>query len=104
MVASAHVFDESFLGPPPLSATVKVMLTIWCVILVPWFPVFTLMGTGMVLEGGHTFHAYSFIVIAWAYPALTGTAYFFRRRNPKLIWLPMLPLAPVLLSPYTNWP
>ncbi len=92
MIRLEYVFEESFLGPLPLPTAVKIMLTIWCVILVPWIPFFTLMGTGMAFEGGYTFHAYLFVATAWTYPALVGVAFFFRRRKPKLIWLPMLPL------------
>ncbi len=69
------MFEESLLGPPPLTTTVKVMLTIWCVILVPWVPIFSVMGTGMAFEGGYTLGAYLFVVMAWAYPILVGVAY-----------------------------
>ena len=51
-------FDESCLGPPPLSTTVKVMLTVWFVILVPWLFCFTLIGSGMAFEAGDTFGAF----------------------------------------------
>lgn len=56
------------------------------------------MATGMAFEGGYTVRAYFFVAIAWAYPALVGIAWFFRRRNPKLIWLPLLPLILVFAS------
>jgi hypothetical protein len=96
------VFENSFLEPPPLTTTVRIMLTIWFVILVPWFPFFTLMGTGMAFEGGYTFSASFFVFIAWTYPASVGVAYFFRSRRPKLIWLPFLPLIPALASLLSN--
>jgi hypothetical protein len=78
------------------------MLTIWCLILVPWLPFFTLMGTGIAFEGGDTLGAYLFVVMVWTYPALVGVALFFRRRQPKLIWLPMLPLIPVFVAFLSN--
>jgi len=95
------MFEKSLLGPQPLPTTVKVMLTAWFVILVPWLPVFTLMGTGMAFESGYTFRAYAFAVMAWAYPALVFVAFYFRRRKPDLVWLPLLATIPLLAS---VWP
>jgi len=91
-----HVFDELLPGPPPLDPTVKGMLVIWCLILVPWFPVFTIMGSGMAFEGGSVLGGYIFVIIAWAYPVFVGIAFLFRRRRPKLIWLPAIPLVAVI--------
>jgi len=71
------------------------MLAFWCVILVPWLPIFTLMGTGMAFEGGYTIDAYVFVFESWAYPVLVAVAYWFRRRKPVLIWLPALVFLPV---------
>ncbi len=56
----------------------------------------------MVFEGGYVFGAYYFIVMAWMYPALVAVAYFFRRRNPKLIWLPVLPLVLMFASNFSR--
>jgi hypothetical protein len=56
----------------------------------------------MAFDGGYTLAAYLFAVIAWTYPALVGVAYFFRRRKPKLIWLPVLPLIPMFASLLSN--
>lgn len=84
------------------SPTVTVMMLVWGLILIPWLPFFTLMGTGMAFEGGYTFRAYSFVVVAWAYPAFVAVAYLFRKKNPKLIWLPLLPLIPAFASFFTN--
>jgi len=69
------------------------MLTIWFVILVPWLPLFTIMGTGMAFEGGNRGGAYVFIAMVWTYPALVAIAFFSRRRKPILVWLPWLMLA-----------
>jgi len=54
------VFEQSSLGPTPLSIGVKFVLTLWYIILVEWLPLFTLMGTGMAFEGGHIFRGYLF--------------------------------------------
>ena len=45
-----------------------ILLIIYGVILVPWIPYFTLMGSGMAFEGGHTRSAYCFVTVVWAYP------------------------------------
>lgn len=95
---SESLFDESVLGPPPLSTTVTVMLAIYFVILVPWIPFFTLMGTGMAFEGGNTFDAYQSVIIFLAFPVLVSISYLFRRRKPALVWLPMIPLTLALLE------
>ena len=91
MIRYEDVFEKLFLGPPPLATTVKILLTVWFVILPPWL-LFALIGTGMMSEGGKTFtfDRYAFIVVVWMYPVLVGVAYFFRRRKPGLVWLPML--------------
>ena len=99
-----RVFNDCFVGPPPLATSVKAMLLVYTVILPPWLLFFTLMGTGMAFEGGYTAGAYAFVVIVWAYPILVDVAYFFRRRKPRLIWLPLLPLLLAFTSAFTNWP
>jgi hypothetical protein len=90
------VFDYLVRGPAPLSVAVKVALTVYGIILVPWIPVFTVMGSGMAFEGGYTFRAYAFVASAWAYPALVGVAFFLRRRRPRLVWLPVIALISIL--------
>ena len=74
------------------------MLTVWLVILIPWVPFFTVMGTGMAFEGGYTLGAYLFVFQVWAYPALVGLAYYFRRRKPGLVWPPALVIVPMILQ------
>lgn len=96
------MFEESFLGQPPLATTVKFMLMIWCLILAPWLPFFTIMGSGMAFEGGPVLGAYYFVITAWMFPILVVLAFFFTRRKPKLIWLPALPL--MLASIFPNRP
>ena len=85
----------SSLGAPPLSTTVAVMLSIWCVILVPWV-LLGLVGTGMAYEGGYTLDAYLGIATIWVYPPLVGAVYFCRRRKPEFIWLPLLTAIPLV--------
>src|ERR1700722_9124853 len=98
------MFEESS-GQPPLTITVRGMLICYGLFLMPWLPFLTLMGTGMAFEAGYTFDAYLFVVQVWMYPALVGVAYLFRRRKPALIWLPMLPLIPALVSLVkSSWP
>ena len=46
---------------------------IYSVILAPWIPYFTLMGSGMAFEGWHTRGAYCFVTMVWAYPVCTGS-------------------------------
>jgi hypothetical protein len=89
---SGPVFDESVLGPSPVTTTVTVMLGIYFVILVPWIPFFTLMGTGMAFDGGNTLDAYVSVATFWAFPIFVAVGYLFRRRKPGLIWLPTIPL------------
>lgn len=96
------MFEKSFLEPPPLRTTVTVLLTLWCFILVPWLPFFTLMGTGMAFEAGYTWGAYLLVFGVWAYPVLVAVAYFYRRRKPALAWLPSLILIPVLFELFSN--
>jgi hypothetical protein len=74
-----------------------VMLTIWCILLVLGaFP--ALMGTGMAFEGGYTLDAYLGLVAIWSYPPLVALAYFFRRRRPALVWLPLLTVALIIVE------
>lgn len=95
------LYDKRFIGEPPLpplSGTVTIMLTIWSVLLVVGaFP--AIMLTGMAFEGGDTPSAYFMVTTVWLNPPLVGVACFYRRRSPRLVWLPLLPLALMLLSP-----
>jgi hypothetical protein len=75
--------------PAPLSTVVRVMLTIWCIILVAG-SLSGLMLTGMAFEGGHTLDAYLALIAVWSYPVLVGLAFFYRRRRPLFVWLPSL--------------
>ena len=89
------MFSKSFSGLAPLSTTVASMPVVWCIILVPWVPYLVFMGTGMAFEGGNTFDAYRFVILSWLYPVFVGVAFFFRRRRPALIWLPLVALIPM---------
>ena len=72
------LYDKPIIGEPPLaplSGTVTILLTIWCILLaLGAFPALVL--TGMAFEGGKTFGAYYSVTIVWLYPALVGVAYF----------------------------
>ena len=81
------------LEPEPLPLSVKGPLLIWLVILPPWM-LLALMGTGMAFEGGYTLDAYMTLVVVWVYPALVAAAWFFRRKRPQLVWLPLLTAIP----------
>lgn len=104
--ASMALFDNVFIGPvppAPLSGTVRILLTIWCILLaLGTLP--ALMLTGMAFDGGYSFGAYYSVVIVWLYPPLVLVAFIFRRRNPKMVWLPLLPVTLNLLSMATNSP
>jgi hypothetical protein len=75
-------FDESVLGPSPLTTTVTVMLGIYFVILIPWIPFLTLMGTGMAFEGGNTLDAYVSVATVWAFPISLQSAISSGEGNP----------------------
>jgi hypothetical protein len=106
LAASMALYDKPFIGEPPLaplSDTVTTMLTIWCILLVLGaLP--GLMLTGMAFEGGDTFGAYYSVTTVWLYPPLVAVAYLCRRRSPRMVWLPLIPVTLILLSLATNWP
>lgn len=82
--------------PVPLNTTVRVMLAIWCVLLVPWL---LLAGiAGVAFDGGPSASAYVLVWSIYTYPILLGIAFHFRRRKPNLVWLPMLTFVAVLAS------
>jgi hypothetical protein len=93
--------NEPSTEPPPVNDTVKSLLTIWCILLVLGaLP--ALMLTGMAFEGGYTFGAIYSVTLVWLYPILVGVAYASRRSKPALAWLPLIPVALILLSMATN--
>jgi hypothetical protein len=93
------MFDAILKEPPPLSRMVIVMLTIWCILLVLGaLP--GLMLTGMAFEGGHTLDAYLSLIAVWSYPPLLAIAFFYRRRKPGLVYLPLLTVALFILEEF----
>jgi hypothetical protein len=86
----------------PLSVHVKVMLIIWCVLLLPW-PLF-LMGAGMAFEGGDTADAYAFFWSVLTYPILVAAAFLYRRRQPNFVFLPVFSLFGLVLSTLLHGP
>ena len=97
----AHPFDETIFGPAPLTATVTTLLIVWSILfVVGTFP--ALMLTGMAFEGGHTLDAYVSLVAVWSYPPLVGIAFYFRRRKPALVWLPLMTML-LLIAEQVRW-
>ena len=95
------MFESLNSGKPEIKGTVVFVLVLWCILLVLGaLP--ALMGTGMAFEGGHTLDAYLFLIATWSYPPLVAIAFFYRRRKPVLVWLPVLTvflfIAELLLS------
>ena len=86
------MFDAIIKEPPPLSRMVVVMLTIWCILLVLG-AIPGLMLAGMAFEGGDTLDAYLSVIAVWSYPPLLAIAFIFRRRKPRLVYLPLLTVA-----------
>lgn len=81
------MFEQS-LGPAPLSPTVRRMLVVWCVLLIPWFPFAAL--AGLTFDGGYTWSAYMFLWSNWTYPLTLAAAFAFKRKAPLLVFLPVL--------------
>lgn len=79
------------------------MLGLWTVLFfVGALP--AVLVTGMAFEGGSTFGAVYSLAVMWLYPILLGVAYAYRRSKPALVWLPLIPIALMLLSMATSWP
>lgn len=74
--------------PTPLNPIVRVMLVVWCVLLVPWLMV--VPGAGMAFDAGYTTAAYLVACDILTYPVAVGISFYYRRRHPRLIWLPIL--------------
>src|SRR5207248_1001781 len=88
---------EYFAEAAPLDTTVKVVLTVWCLLLVPWILFAGL--AGMAFDGGYTTGAYIFVWSVWTYPITVGISFLFRRKHPRLVWLPALNfISPVILA------
>ena len=92
--------EAAFVEPPLTTTEVRVIFVIWFLILIPWLPFMTLMGSGMAFDGGNTAGEWAFAGTAWAYPCLVAVAWFFRKRKPVLVWLPILPLLVLIISIY----
>lgn len=58
-VSVLGIFEPHAEPLPPVSITVKVMLSIWCVLLIPWVPFAGL--AGMAFDGGATIAALIFV-------------------------------------------
>jgi hypothetical protein len=88
------MFDS--LGSAPLQPFVKTTLVIWFVLLIPWFPFAGL--AGMAFDGGDTAVAYGFVGSLWTYPILVAISFAYKRKQPRLVFLPLLTPVGVILS------
>lgn len=89
----------------PLDLTVKIMLIVWCVLLIPWFA-FALVA-GMAFDGGPTAAAYIVVWDVFTYPIAVGISFYYRRKHTRLIWLPavnlVLPIVAALDAIWKNF-
>ena len=79
---------ESASEAPPLNTTVRIMLIIWCVLLVPWLML--ALVTGMAFDAGYTTAAYLVALDVYTYPVTVGISFYYRRKHARLVWLPFL--------------
>ena len=77
--------------PPPLDTTVAVMLFVWGILLLPLWLFAGFVGSG-IAGGGNPSGGETLAKVALTYPILLGVAFFYRRRKPRLVWLPGLSL------------
>jgi hypothetical protein len=92
------MLNEAMPLTPETPAWARLLLVLWGLILMPWFPAFCMIGTGMAFEGGYTPSAYMFVALAWCYPAFVVVAFLARRRRPALVLLPIIPLVTIPFS------
>jgi hypothetical protein len=83
----------------PLSPTVKWLLVLWCVLLVPWTFIATFAGFVFATARSNIQIVVSVLLVGsvWTYPLGIMLAFYFRRRYPRLVWLPTLNVAPLLV-------
>jgi hypothetical protein len=86
---------DALTQPAPLKTYVKVMLFVWFLLLVPWFPVAGI--AGVAFDSSHKTAAWIFVLSVWTYPISLGTAFVSRRRYPYLVWLPTLNFIPAIV-------
>lgn len=79
----------SVFARPPLDTTVRIMLFVWFVLLLPCL-IFAAMSAMAFEDDGYTVAAFAVALVPWLYPILLATAFFYRRRRPHLVWLPAL--------------
>ena len=100
MLEIGDMFES--LGPPPLDPWVRMLLVIWCVLLILWLPFAGL--SAMVFEGGDTAEAYVFAWSVWIYPVLVAISFIYGRKKPDLVFLPLLTLLGVMRSGFFHHP
>jgi predicted permease len=91
---------ENPVDATPLDRSVRAMLVVWCLLLIPW-AFFALM-SGMFFDAGYTVEAYLAFLGIWTYPILLGIAFFYRKKRPILLWLPALNFAVLGLSSWVG--
>jgi len=99
-------FDSRFKdsGDPPAAYVdpgVKLLLTIWFLLLVPWFPIALL--AGMAVINGEWW-GYVFVWSMWTYPVTLYVAFKFKSKVPALSLLPVLNLVGVFVSDFFSRP
>jgi hypothetical protein len=74
--------------PPPLDPNTKALLVLSSVLLVPWCVIAPF--AGMAFDGGADAAAWIVVVDVWTYPLTLAMAFFYRRRHPRLAYLPII--------------
>ncbi len=54
--------------------------------------------SAVAFDGGYNSAAYVVALVPWSYLVLLGIAFFYRRKKPRLVWLPALTIAAVGLE------
>lgn len=79
---------------PSLDKTVKRLLVVWGVFLIPW----PLMVWGAAMASGRGIVSEIVFYSVLAYPILFMISFIYRREKPRLVWLPALSFVGVFLS------
>ena len=68
---------------------------LWILLLIPWIPFFPL--SAMAFDAGYTLEAYVFFWSVASYPVTVIIAVLTRKKVPRLVFLPFLSCAGVLM-------
>lgn len=92
----ARLFD-SLERRPPLAKNVVIALVLW-IVLLPFWALFGIMGTGMAGEGrGIEPNIVAALLSSLSYPVLIVVAFISRRKKSAIVWLPVFGLLATLL-------